>query len=102
MALQKYGLYSNWRAAGYPKEGTQTRGTRLIDGIFSTTRTAAPVRQQILGNYGSDHRAVLVQYTNRSRSSTAALTQGHGRAGRCRPGHDHRPLRHGRDDDAAG
>ena len=75
VALQKYDLYSNWRAAGYPKEGTQTRGTRLIDGIFSTTRTAAPVRQQILGNHGSDHRAVLVQYTNRSSSSTATLTK---------------------------
>lgn len=75
-ALQSYGLSSNWRAAGYPKQGTQTRGTRLIDGIFSTTRTAAPVRQQILGNHGSDHRAVLVQYTNRSKSSTAALTTG--------------------------
>ena len=97
VALQKYDLYSNWRAAGYPKEGTQTRGTRLIDGIFSTTRTAAPVRQQILGNHGSDHRAVLVQYTNRS-SSSAAADQRHGGAGRCRPGHDHRPLRHGRDD----
>lgn len=75
MAMQKYGLYSNWRAAGYPKDGTQSRGTRLIDGIFSTTRTAAPVRQQILSSHGSDHRAVLVQFSNRgSSSSVTALT----------------------------
>ena len=68
VGLQKYGLYSNWRAAGYPKQGTQTRGTRLIDGIFSTTRTAAPVRQQILNNYGSDHRAALVEEITCSQS----------------------------------
>ena len=52
------GLYSNWRVLGYPRDGTH--GNRLIDGIFSTTRTVAPVRQQILNHYGSDHRAVLV------------------------------------------
>ena len=73
-ALQRYELYSNWRAAGYPKDGTHGDGTRLIDAIFSTTRTAAPVRQQILGRFGSDHRAVVVQYTNRSTSASAAIT----------------------------
>ena len=63
-------MYSNWRVLGYPRDGTH--GNRLIDGIFSTTRTVAPVRQQILDHYGSDHRAVLVQYTNRSRNAAAA------------------------------
>lgn len=70
--LPTYGLYSNWRVLGYPKNGTH--GNRLIDGIFSTTRTVAPVRQQILGHYGSDHRAALVQYTNRSSSASANLS----------------------------
>ena len=64
-------MYSNWRVLGYPRDGTH--GNRLIDGIFSTTRTVAPVRQQILDHYGSDHRAVLVQYTNRSRTASADL-----------------------------
>lgn len=71
--LPSFGLYSNWRVLGYPKNGTH--GNRLIDGIFSTTRTVAPVRQQILGHYGSDHRAALVQYTNRSRSASTNLTK---------------------------
>lgn len=62
-ALQQGGLYSNWRVLGYPTDGTH--GRRLIDGIFSTSRTIAPVRQQILGRYGSDHRAVLIHYSNR-------------------------------------
>lgn len=66
--LPAFGLYSNWRVLGYPKSGTH--GDRLIDGIFSTTRTVAPIRQQILNHYGSDHRAVLVHYTNRSRNRT--------------------------------
>ena len=84
-------------------EGRHPRGTRLIDGIFSTTRTVAPVRQQILDHYGSDHRAVLVQYTNRSRTAAATADQGHGRAGRFRARHDHRPVRDGGSvDDAAG
>ena len=72
VTLPAYGLYSNWRVLGYPKQGTH--GNRLIDAIFSTTRTVAPLRQQILSNYGSDHRAALVQYTNRSRAATAAAT----------------------------
>ncbi|HEU5486268.1 MAG TPA: endonuclease/exonuclease/phosphatase family protein, partial [Microlunatus sp.] len=74
VALQSYGLYSNWRVLGYPRDGTH--GNRLIDGIFSTTRTVAPVRQQILSRYGSDHRAALVQYTNRARSASARLSTG--------------------------
>ena len=69
-----------------------THGNRLIDGIFSTTRTVAPVRQQILDHYGSDHRAVLVQYTNRSRSAVRHAQHRHGRAGRFRARHDHRPV----------
>ena len=72
--LPAYGLYSNWRVLGYPRNGTH--GSRLIDGIFSTTKTIAPVRQQILGHYGSDHRAALVQYTNRTRSATATISTG--------------------------
>lgn len=69
--LESYGLYSNWRVLGRTKAGTH--GRRLIDGIFSTTRTIAPVRQQILGRYGSDHQSALVQYTNRARSASANL-----------------------------
>ena len=72
VTLQTYGLYSNWRVLGYPSDGTH--GNRLIDGIFSTTRTVAPVRQQILSHYGSDHRAALVQFTNRARSASATLS----------------------------
>ena len=70
--LPAYGLYSNWRVLGYPKQGTH--GDRLIDGIFTTTTTIAPVRHQILGHYGSDHRAALVQYTNRTSSAATTLT----------------------------
>ena len=101
MTLPRFGLYSNWRVLGYPRDGTH--GNRLIDGIFSTTRTVAPVRQQILDHYGSDHRAVLVQYTNRSRTASAAPGDGHGGAGRFGARHDHRPLVDGRSvDDACG
>lgn len=70
--LPAYGLYSNWRVLGYPKDGSH--GNRLIDGIFSSTRTVAPVRQQILSHSGSDHRGVLVQYTNRARGASAKLS----------------------------
>ena len=73
VTLQRDNLYSNWRTLGYPATGTHAGG-RLIDAIFSTTRTAAPVRQQILGSYGSDHKAVLVRYTNRSSRSSATLS----------------------------
>lgn len=66
--LAAYGLYSNWRVLGYPSRGTH--GSRLIDGIFATTRTLAPVRQQILDHHGSDHRAVLITYTNRYGGTT--------------------------------
>lgn len=72
VTLPAYGLYSNWRVLGYPKQGTH--GNRLIDAIFSTTRSVAPVRQQILSHYGSDHRAVLVQYSNRGQTSAAAAS----------------------------
>ncbi|GAA3689452.1 hypothetical protein GCM10022204_00170 [Microlunatus aurantiacus] len=74
VTLQTYGLYSNWRVLGYPTSGTH--GNRLIDGVFSTTRTVAPVRQQILSHYGSDHRAALVQFTNRNRGASATLSTG--------------------------
>lgn len=70
VTLPPYGLYSNWRVLGYPRQGTH--GNRLIDAIFSSTRTIAPVRQQILSHYGSDHRAALVQYSNRGRTSSNA------------------------------
>ena len=94
-------MYSNWRVLGYPRDGTH--GNRLIDGIFSTTRTVAPVRQQILDHYGSDHRAVLVQYTNRSRNAAADRRHRRGRAGRFGARHDHRPVVDGRSvDDPAG
>ena len=68
--LPAYGLYSNWRVLGYPTKGTH--GSRLIDAIFATTRTIAPVRQQILDHYGSDHRATLITFTNHARNTAAS------------------------------
>lgn len=74
--LAKSGLYSNWRALGYPKGGTHDK-TRLIDAVFSTTRTLAPVSQRILKHsiergdrfYGSDHSPALATLSNRATSS---------------------------------
>lgn len=58
----QHGLYSNWRTLGYPKNGTH--GSRHIDYVWATTAQAAPVAQQILDRYGSDHHAVLVTISN--------------------------------------
>lgn len=66
----QHGLYSNWRTLGYPSTGTL--GNRLIDYVFATTALAAPVKQQILGSRGfsgSDHRAVLVDLSNKAQRS---------------------------------
>lgn len=59
-----HGLYSNWRVLGDPGRGTQ--GARLIDYVWSTTATAAPVAQSILPKYGSDHSPVVVAISNRA------------------------------------
>ncbi len=60
--MAKRGLYSSWRVLGYPDRGTH--GSRLIDYVWSTTRLAAPVRQRILGTYGSDHAILVVDLDN--------------------------------------
>ena len=64
VALGGHGLRSNWRVLGYPHRGTHQGGARLIDYVMSTTRAAVPIRQRILGSYGSDHSAVLVTESN--------------------------------------
>ena len=64
VALGEHGLRSNWRVLGYPHRGTHQGGARLIDYVMSTTRAAVPIRQRILGSYGSDHSAVLVTESN--------------------------------------
>jgi len=64
-ALGRRGLQSNWRVLGYPKRGTHGRD-RLVDYVMSTTSTLAPVKQRILGKFGSDHSAVLVTATSTS------------------------------------
>lgn len=68
--MQKRGMYSNWRVLGYPNRGTH--GSRLIDYVWSTTRLAAPVRQRILGKYGSDHSILVVDLDNQKAASVAA------------------------------
>lgn len=77
--LQKHGLYSNWRALGYPAKGTQSRGKRLIDMVASTTDQIAPTTQRIGAASGSDHRAVIVTLSNKpgrvSRDRSAAITR---------------------------
>ena len=75
--MKKRGMYSNWRVLGYPNRGTH--GTRLIDYVWSTTRLAAPVRQRILGKFGSDHSILVVDLDNKqaavaTRSAQAATT----------------------------
>ena len=64
LALGDHGLRSNWRVLGYPRRGTHQGGARLIDYVMGTTRAAVPIRQRILGSYGSDHFAVLVTESN--------------------------------------
>lgn len=59
-----HGLYSNWRVLGHPDGGTQ--GARLIDYVWSTTASAAPVAQWVLPKHGSDHSPVVVAVSNRS------------------------------------
>ena len=71
--MQKRGMYSNWRVLGYPKKGTH--GTRAIDYVWSTTNLAAPVRQRILGKYGSDHSILVVDLDNQKAASTARTAQ---------------------------
>lgn len=66
----KHSVYSSWRVLGYPKNGTH--GKRLIDYVFSTTKLLAPTRQQILGAHGSDHKAVVVTLSNKSRRPGAS------------------------------
>lgn len=63
--LQKHGLYSNWRALGYPSGGTQSRGKRLIDMVAATTDQLAPTAQRIGPRFGSDHRSVVVTLSNK-------------------------------------
>ena len=70
--MQKRGMYSNWRVLGYPKEGTH--GTRAIDYVWATTKMAAPVRQRVLGKYGSDHSILVVDLDNQKAASTARAT----------------------------
>ena len=60
--MKARGLYSNWEVLGYPRRGTH--GTRLIDYVWATTATAAPIRQRILGKNGSDHSILLVEFDN--------------------------------------
>ena len=71
--MQKRGMYSNWRVLGYPKKGTH--GTRAIDYVWATTNLAAPVRQRILGKYGSDHSILVVDLDNQKAASTARTAQ---------------------------
>ena len=71
--MQKRGMYSNWRVLGYPKKGTH--GTRAIDYVWSTTNLAAPVRQRILGKYGSDHSILVVDLDNQKAASTSRTAQ---------------------------
>ena len=71
--MQKRGMYSSWRVLGYPKEGTH--GTRAIDYVWATTNLAAPVRQRILGKYGSDHSILVVDLDNQKAASTARTAQ---------------------------
>ena len=71
--MQKRGMYSNWRVLGYPDEGTH--GSRAIDYVWATTKLAAPVRQRILGGYGSDHKILLVELDNAKAASAARISQ---------------------------
>jgi len=71
--MQKRGMYSNWRVLGYPDRGTH--GDRLIDYVWSTTKLAAPVRQRILGKYGSDHSILVVDLDN-ARAAAATRRAG--------------------------
>ena len=68
--MQKRGMYSNWRVLGYPQKGTH--GSRHIDYVWATTNLAAPVRQQILPSFGSDHHPVVVDLDNVKATSEAS------------------------------
>ena len=70
--MQKRGMYSSWRVLGYPERGTHN--DRLIDYVWSTTRLAAPVRQRILGKYGSDHSILIVDLDNARAVAATRLT----------------------------
>lgn len=69
--MKKRGMYSNWRVLGYSNRGTH--GSRLIDYVWSTTRLAAPVRQRVLGKFGSDHSILVVDLDNQEAASVAAV-----------------------------
>ena len=69
-----HGLYSSWRILGYPNSGTQ--GARLIDYVWSTTATAAPVAQEVLPKHGSDHSPVVVAVSNRTAIAKIRRQQG--------------------------
>ena len=81
--MQKRGMYSNWRVLGYPKKGTH--GTRHIDYVWATTNLAAPVRQQILPSFGSDHHPVVVDLDNGKATSAAAVSTTQDAVTRPRP-----------------
>lgn len=71
--MKARGLYSNWEVLGYPDRGTH--GNRLIDYVWATTRTAAPVRQRLLGKHGSDHSILLVEVDNKKMVGRAVASQ---------------------------
>jgi endonuclease/exonuclease/phosphatase family metal-dependent hydrolase len=58
---------ANWEALGMPELGTHPSdgtGNRLIDYVFYSKNTpVTPESQQILEQYTSDHRPVLVRFT---------------------------------------
>ncbi len=70
--MGKAGISSNWSVLGKPKAGTQTSGHRLIDYVWLTSNGRFR-GQKILGNYGSDHHAVVVAIANgKTGSATTA------------------------------
>ena len=75
--LARYGLYTSWRALGFPT-GKPYGRDRYIDYVMSTATQAAPVAHQLFPNFGSDHNPVVAaeSSTPRSLAASASSTSG--------------------------
>ena len=69
----QHGVSTNWRVLGAPATGG-THDTRLIDWVWSTTATIAPISQQIGDTYGSDHHSLRVSLSSAPTQPAAAST----------------------------